>query len=262
MGRDRSQRLSRKFYVCREGWRDRRGTWGGDFTYDNKPVVFLSWFDTIRFANWLHNGQGSGDTETGAYTLLGGTPVPSNANIITRNPGARWWLPSEDEWYKAAYYDPIAEVYYDYPTGTSGRPNNNLPSADTGNSMNAGRHSRSGVGVPSYPWTDVGAYTLSASPYGTFDQGGNAEEWNETLSRFGEATKWRGLRGGPWNESHLHALGRGGNAADPTSERYGYGFRVATVVPEPSVRALLALGALTLICRKRSTRSQCWVKTD
>ena len=33
---------------------------------DNNPVVFVSWYDSIRFINWLHNGQGSGGTESGA----------------------------------------------------------------------------------------------------------------------------------------------------------------------------------------------------
>jgi probable HAF family extracellular repeat protein len=71
---------------------------------DNNPVIFVTWYDAVRFANWLHNGQGNSDTENGAYTLLGGTPTPSNANSISRNPGAKWFLPSENEWYKAAYH--------------------------------------------------------------------------------------------------------------------------------------------------------------
>src|SRR5262245_44848780 len=37
------------------------------------PVVFVSWYDAIRFTNWLHNGQGSGSTESGSYTLVGST---------------------------------------------------------------------------------------------------------------------------------------------------------------------------------------------
>ncbi len=41
---------------------------------DNNPVAWVSWYDSIRFANWLHNGQGSGDTENGAYTLMGRRP--------------------------------------------------------------------------------------------------------------------------------------------------------------------------------------------
>ena len=60
--------------------------------------------------------QVSGDTEGGAYTLLGGTRTPSNGNSITRNPGARWWIPSEDEWYKAAYYNGASSTYFDSST--------------------------------------------------------------------------------------------------------------------------------------------------
>jgi formylglycine-generating enzyme required for sulfatase activity len=66
----------------------------------DKPVNYVSWYDAARFTNWLHNGQGAGSTETGACTLSG------NTGIITKNVGATVWLPSEDEWYKAAYYQP------------------------------------------------------------------------------------------------------------------------------------------------------------
>ena len=74
----------------------------------------------MRFANWMSNGQGNGSTETGAYTLSGGTPlVPTNILMVHRNPGAKVFLPSEDEWYKAAYYDPHVKAYWDYPNGSN-----------------------------------------------------------------------------------------------------------------------------------------------
>ena len=76
----------------------------------DNPVNYVTFYDTLRFANWLDNGQVPGSTETGAYTLLGGTPTPSNANSITRNAGATVFLPSENEWYKAAYYNPTTTV--------------------------------------------------------------------------------------------------------------------------------------------------------
>lgn len=83
----------------------------GSYTYslktnmDNKPVVYIGWTDAARFANWLHNGGGSGSTETGAYTLNGlSTGIIKNAN-------ANFWIPSEDEWYKAAYYTYYRSYY-------------------------------------------------------------------------------------------------------------------------------------------------------
>ena len=62
----------------------------------NRPVNYVSYWDAARFCNWLHNGQGNGDTETGAYTLNGynGTGGPG----IVRNRLAKWFLPSENEW--------------------------------------------------------------------------------------------------------------------------------------------------------------------
>ena len=73
----------------------------------NKPITFVSWFDAARFCNWLHNGQPSGaqnaaTTEDGAYTLNGAT----SGVAISKNATAKVWIPSENEWYKAAYYDP------------------------------------------------------------------------------------------------------------------------------------------------------------
>jgi formylglycine-generating enzyme len=62
----------------------------------DKPVNYVSWYDSARFANRLHNGQGAGSTETGAYMFSG------NTGMILENAGANVWLPSEDEWYKAA----------------------------------------------------------------------------------------------------------------------------------------------------------------
>ena len=86
----------------------------GSYTYGlkagmgNKPVVFVSFWDSLRFANWLHNGQPTGaqdttTTEDGAYTLDGYTG--DDGSWIERNYGATIFLPSEDEWYKAAYFD-------------------------------------------------------------------------------------------------------------------------------------------------------------
>jgi formylglycine-generating enzyme required for sulfatase activity len=83
----------------------------GSYTYTvktnmgNKPVVYVSWFDCARYCNWLHNGKSSGNqdnttTEDGAYTLNGATSGVS----ITRNVNANYFIPSENEWYKAAYY--------------------------------------------------------------------------------------------------------------------------------------------------------------
>jgi formylglycine-generating enzyme required for sulfatase activity len=83
-------------------------TYSVDTNMGNKPVGYMSWFKCARYCNWLHNNKPSGSqnsstTEDGAYTLNGAI---NNAELITKNVGAKYWIPTEDEWYKAAFYDP------------------------------------------------------------------------------------------------------------------------------------------------------------
>ncbi len=197
----------------------------------DKPVNHVTWYDTIRFANWLHNGQGSGDTETGAYTLLGGTPTPSNGLSITRNAGATWFLTSEDEWYKAAYHknDGVTGNYFDYPTASNTAPTAEAPPGGS-NSAN--------YWPTLSDLTDVGAYTGSDSPYGTFDQGGNAWEWNEALI----SGTFRGIRGGvPDFSSDPLLSSYRGDDFNPAFDFSVWGFRLATI-PEPSSAVLAIVG--------------------
>jgi formylglycine-generating enzyme required for sulfatase activity len=236
---------------------------------DNNPVGFISWYDAIRFTNWLHNGQGSGDTENGAYTLgaLDAEGVPLDGDSITRNPGARWFLPSEGEWYKAAYHknDGITGNYWLYPTATDALPYSDQPpgtdAPDPSNTANFVRNDglangyndgRAVTGSPTHVdtvnyLTDVGAYLFSASPYGTYDQGGNIYEWTETLI-FQSA---RISRGGWWNSFHenLRAIER--TPRDVLLGNEGIGFRVATIVPEPSPLLLAAVAGMGLLWRRR-----------
>jgi len=221
----------------------------GSYTYtakagfENKPVTYVSFYDSLRFSNWLDNGQGRGDTETGAYTLLGGTAAPSNGPTVTRNGGADIFLTSENEWYKAAYYDALSATYLDYPAGTNSVTGCVVPGSDTGNSANCGN----AVGA----LTNVGAYGLSDSPYGTYDQGGNVWEWNEEIV-FGSA---RELRGGEWflDASYLAASTPDGDDP-PASEFVNVGFRVASLVPEPGT-GLLGMTAVLVLAASRRRRA-------
>ena len=183
---------------------------------ETRPVNYVSWYEAIRFANWLHNGQGGGDTETGAYTLLGGTPIPSNGLAITRNAGANWWVPSEHEWYKGAFYDGSSGSYFDYPTSSDVFPTAELPPGGT----NSANYNNAVLDV-----TAVGAYASSLSPYGTWDQGGNVWEWNEDLIT-GTA---RRIRGGSFGTPAVTLSVNVPSALNPSGKFSDVGFRVAGV---------------------------------
>jgi hypothetical protein len=200
----------------------------------NRPVNYVSYWDAARFCNWLHNGQGNGDTETGAYTLNGYNGTGGRG--IVRNRVAKWFLPSENEWYKAAYYDPRkpdGAGYYRFPTKSDSRPDNALSATGTNNANYY--HGDYTIGKPYYR-TEVGAFKNSPSPYGTFDQGGNVCEWDEHIGYELTGYASRGFRGGAFGNfsSFLLASTRDPETVYPTYEHHLRGFRVARPSELPS----------------------------
>ena len=224
--------------------------------YANRPVNLVSFWDACRFINWLNNGQpigpqGTGTTEDGAY-FLNGVTNPANGTI-TRAPDARFVLPSEDEWYKAAYHknDGVTGNYWDFPTCSDIHPGQDVTEAtNPGNNANYYNEGWA-VGDPNY-LTKVGEYEKSVGPYGTFDQGGNVWEWNEAIID----STLRGARGSAFNYTWEWMPADHRVSYDPTYELYGdVGFRVSEV-PEPATLSLLALGGLlALRCRRVAPRT-------
>lgn len=229
----------------------------------NRPVTYVSWFDAARYVNWLDNGQPvnvgqvAGTTETGAYALNGAT-----SGIIPRTlAGSGYALPTENEWYKAAYYQPVAQggpasSYWPYATRSSTFPDSRVPNSAYQNSgnfyyndflangYNGGYAVNNSTATPTgSAITDVGAYTLANSFYGTFDQGGNAAEWTDGVS--GSS---RVVRGGSWGDSNIASSSR--STSSPTSENQYLGFRIIDV-PEPGVISFLALGMAVLAWQQK-----------
>ena len=184
-------------------------------------------------------------TEGDAYTL---TPLGILSNAVTRNSGATWFIPTEDEWYKAAYHDQtagLAAVYFDYTTGTNSVPGNDIAEAtNPGNNANYYNNGYA-IGSPYYR-TVGGEFELSHSPYGTFDQGGNVFEWNETKV----PNSSRGLRGGSFHDSNLdfsfYLRASFRDYIAPSYDGNYVGFRIASI-PEPSTLLLLCFGSLAVV---------------
>ena len=233
----------------------------------DRPVTYVSLFDAARFANWMQNGQPTGaqnasTTEAGAYTL-GRTMGPFD--LITKTPGATFYIPTENEWYKAAYYAPAlnggAGGYWKYATQS-----NILPGNVVGGTANQANYAVWNGSAYVYALTnsvysssqnyltDVGAFSGSASAYGTYDQTGNVFDWNEAVILGSD----RGQRGGWWGSSGtLDSSGR--SSGNGTNETPFIGFRLASIepIPEPTgiVTGAFCLGVAALR-RKRVSAVQ------
>jgi len=232
----------------------------GSYTYavksnmGDKPVNFVSWFDAARVANWLMNGAtGTSSTETGAYTLVGGQ---TSGTAPARNSDATFYVPTEDQWFKAAYYKggSANAGYWDYATQSD-----TAPTAVTAGATGIGSAGNTGNFANfdnSASWngqsgnvTTVGT-SGGASVYGAFDMSGNISEWNDLDGTSGSS---RGLRGGSWDFPASNLSSSSWNSGDPSFDSVLFGFRLASV-PEPSTYALLAMtaaGALWMAKRRR-----------
>ncbi len=191
-----------------------------------RPITYVSWWDAARFCNWLHNGQGSGSTEEGAYRLKGAVEgIPPQASEA-----ARFTIPTEHEWFKAAFYKggSTHAGYWTYATQSDEVPGNgNQGGKNRVNYRAKGRFCT--TQKPTFSkedayLTDAGLFSESPSAYGTFDQQGNVQEWNDLN---GLAIEARGIRGGSWYQGSFF-LNLRNAASSPNDENNITGFRVAS----------------------------------
>lgn len=220
--------------------------------YENKPVV-VGWDYAARFCNWLTNGKGTAPAAflTGAYDLQSVT-VGANghwAMLPVRLPTATFWLPSLDEWSKAAFFDPNRyglgqDGYWKYPNASNTPLVPGWP--EQGGQTDAGIPYAGPSQDPRF--NDVGAYATVQSPWGLFDLSGGETEWSDVTNGFLDSAVTRGSQRYEWaslipERDRIDWGGYGGYAV------LGYaGIRIATSVPAPP--ALLPLAMLGFFAQR------------
>lgn len=226
----------------------------------NRPATGISWNEAARFVNWLNVSEGYGP----AYKFAlqpGDLGYSANADLILweigdagydatnryRNSKAKYFLPSTNEWYKAAFYNPASSSYYNYATSSNAAP---IPVAGG-----------TDVGTAVYDFQSGPADITNAgglSPYGTMGQGGNAFEWIESAYSWNPDTdSLRYIRGGSWTFFGIpdfHLQSARSTFFPPSTEFLDVGFRLVSI-PEPRVVVLVLIGIVGCIVF-RNTKSK------
>lgn len=214
-----------------------------------KPATGLSWFEAARFVNWLNEEKGFQPAykfdDSNQFQLWEPSDPGYNANNLFRNSLARYVLPDADEWYKAAFYDPVVSDYWDYPTGSDEPPI----------AVASGTEPDKAVFQQEGP-ADV-MLAGGKSPFATVGQGGNVVEWHETaLDLVNDMTEERRrVRGGSAFQGVEALSVTGGASATPAANPLNVGLRIVGQVPEPSTVTLL-VAAVMLLQIVTHTRSQ------
>jgi hypothetical protein len=232
------------------------GAWTG-----NQPAANITWFHAAAFVNFLNTSTGhkaAYQLDAGATTLTlwsSAQAWQAGGENLYRHKDAFYFLPSETEWYKSAFHqnDGVTANYWDYATASNSAPTAVVSGTGAGTAVFNN--------VTTFPATVDNNGGLSA--YGTRGQGGNVWEWQESAfdGVNDSPSENRAYRDGSWVSPEISM--RSTERLSITSGEYlDVGFRVASVVPEPTSVALLGLGAVLFVTRRRrSTVSMASVLT-
>jgi formylglycine-generating enzyme required for sulfatase activity len=237
---------------------------GGDLI----PVGGIAWRAAAMYCNWLHNDKQMTRESfySGAYDIFNTT------NSIARLPGARYFIPTHDEWLKAAHYDPQRQNadgsvggWWNYSNGSDqafvgGPPGalvgGQLATANTG--WRVGDYG-DGNGDDLLPWTiPLGSYPTVTSPWGLLDVAGGMSEWTETAVTAGGNTgvAFDGSQHSLFADSgdivdRLNGFGSLQSLDGVAGSYQGLGLRLGMAIPSPSVAWLVGFAGAFGLRRRR-----------
>lgn len=212
-----------------------------------QPAATISWYEAAAFVNWLNTSSGHQAAYNLNFSGSWSMALWSSAEAWTdggtnlyRHKDAFYFLPSENEWYKAAYYGPAGSNYFLYPTGSDTAPVAVSSGTDPGTAV----YDNATI-IPASVEMAGGL-----SGFGTMGQGGNVWEWTESAvdGTYSSPTLPRDVRGGGWDDPAGDLLPTYQHTpAPPDREDDDIGFRVASV-PEPATCMVVLLGAGAAYC--------------
>lgn len=227
----------------------------------------ITWRTAAIFCNWMHNNKATdqdaffhGAYEASTFNYVNGifTDQPEHS------PGARYWIPTLDEWLKASHFDPSKANpdgstggWWQYSTSSDSPPlygpPPGFPNGNTANQANAG------FSLPNDQQFQIplGAYTETTSPWGLYDVAGGTSEWTEGIETFSNGRNFRQFVGSSW----ASPTGNGQldrvwevNPQLPSFRDDSFGFRIASAVPAPATAILSLVFGLVTSPRRRRLR--------
>lgn len=237
------------------------GAPGSRWTLDGLPqspmtaVGGITWRSAAMYCNWLHNDRAATQEAitSGAYDASTFTTNADGSfnDQLTRSPGARYWIPSENEWLKASHYDPNHSGlglggWWTYPYQSESPPVTGLPGTP-------GAQTSADFESSPFIWYEIplGAYSESMTAYGLIDVSGGAQEWTEQtgLSHTDRRTEGSWIGRGMGAAEFFNVAWRSSGSGRPGVRYSSVSFRVAATVPEPCGVSLLLLASI--LCQRR-----------
>lgn len=223
---------------------------------DRVPVQGISWRTAAMYVNWLHNDKAASveALSDGAYDIstFGTNPDGTFTDQPTHHPDAKFWIPTLDEWLKAAHYDPDKNGpgqsgWWDYATTSDTAP---VPGPPGIGETSGDRFDWQTENGPLPAWyIPLGAYPDVTSPWGLLDTSGGASEWLEDV--------YEGIRLGDGSQSGVNFDGQGGVEhinelnGNPPEINFSHGLRIISVIPLPGAWSVMATGVASCLVRKR-----------
>jgi len=233
------------------------------WTGTNLPTTGISWYEAAQFVNWLNTSTshqaaykftGTPGTTDYTFDMWESGDAGYDADNQYRNSNAYYFLPTEDEWVKAAYWNGTSIQYFATKDDTFAgmwSPTGGSNSDGQAAGWNYDYAYPDGGTANDNPW-DVTAGYSPEELNGTFDMMGNVWEWME--HPYNSEIYLHGrkgcIRGGGYNTWPDYALSSGDrDGMYLIYGKYNQGFRVASI-PEPCSLVLLSLGGLMLRRRR------------
>jgi len=214
-----------------------------------EPAANMTWYEAAAFVNFLNTSTGhqaAYQINAGATALTlwsSGDAWQLDGENLYRHKDAYYFLPSADEWYKAANHknDGVTANYWDYATGSNSAPTCVASGTGAGTAVCNGQADPADVNLAG-----------GLSPYLTMGQNGNMGEWQESAftAPNDSSSEDRAGRGGTWNVTAFYMRPSYRASLTPSSSLNYVGFRVASV-PEPSCAMLMIGSGLMLLFKRR-----------